>query len=76
MQGEWKENSETAQLSSSVGAIAIVNLVNATVGSKEMKNIVWISCNQGSVEVKSVSAIVFKSVCVENLAAKIPVQDD
>lgn len=69
------ENKRSARLSFFVGAI--VNLVKATLGSKEMdKNLVSISCKKSSEEVKSIGAIFLKSVIVENSLVKILVQDD
>ncbi|XP_067676877.1 T-complex protein 1 subunit beta-like [Haliotis asinina] len=76
--GAEEEKSETARLSSFVGAIAIGDLVKSTLGPKGMDKILQ---GSNSVEVTNDGATILRSIGVDNPAAKVlvdisKVQDD
>ncbi|XP_071113527.1 T-complex protein 1 subunit beta-like [Haliotis cracherodii] len=76
--GAEEEKSETARLSSFVGAIAIGDLVKSTLGPKGMDKILQ---GSNSVEVTNDGATILRAIGVDNPAAKVlvdisKVQDD
>jgi len=77
-----EERSETARLSSFVGAIAIGDLVKSTLGPKGMDKILVASGRQdGHIEVTNDGATILRNIGVDNPAAKIlvnisKIQDD
>ncbi|KAK7072697.1 T-complex protein 1 subunit beta [Halocaridina rubra] len=77
-----EERSETARLSSFVGAIAVGDLVRSTLGPRGMdKILVAMGRNEGSIEVTNDGATILRNIGVDNPAAKILVdisktQDD
>lgn len=67
-----QERSETARLSSFVGAIAIGDLVKSTLGPKGMdKILVSMGRTEGKVEVTNDGATILRNIGVDNPAAKI-----
>lgn len=80
-QGAEEERSETARLSSFVGAVAVGDLVKSTLGPKGMDKILLGGRSGDGVEVTNDGATILKSLGVDNPAAKILVnmsktQDD
>lgn len=80
-QGAEEERSETARLSSFVGAIAVGDLVKSTLGPKGMDKILLGGRSGDGVTVTNDGATILKAVGVDNPAAKILVdvsktQDD
>jgi len=79
--GAEEEKSETARMSSFVGAIAIGDLVKSTLGPKGMDKILQTSSNNETIQVTNDGATILKSIGVDNPAAKVlvdisKVQDD
>ncbi|XP_025098344.1 T-complex protein 1 subunit beta-like isoform X2 [Pomacea canaliculata] len=79
--GAEEEKSETARMSSFVGAIAIGDLVKSTLGPKGMDKILQSSSNNDTVQVTNDGATILKAIGVDNPAAKVlvdisKVQDD
>eukprot|EP00745_Piridium_sociabile_P022328 TRINITY_DN34785_c1_g1_i3.p1 TRINITY_DN34785_c1_g1~~TRINITY_DN34785_c1_g1_i3.p1 ORF type:complete len:148 (+),score=45.88 TRINITY_DN34785_c1_g1_i3:84-527(+) len=79
--GAEEEKSETAPMSSFVGAIAIGDLVKSTLGPKGMDKILQSSSNNETVQVTNDGATILKAIGVDNPAAKVlvdisKVQDD
>lgn len=68
-----EERSESARLSSFVGAIAVGDLVKSTLGPKGMNKILH-SLSTGSVEVTNDGATILKSIQLDNAAAKVSLQ--
>lgn len=67
-----EEKSETARLSSFIGAIAIGDLVKSTLGPKGMDKILLCEGREeGKVEVTNDGATILKSIGVDNPAAKV-----
>eukprot|EP00039_Didymoeca_costata_P018648 m.334367 g.334367 ORF g.334367 m.334367 type:complete len:528 (+) comp17343_c0_seq1:137-1720(+) len=80
-QGAQEEKSETARLSSFVGAIAIGDLVKSTLGPKGMDKILQSFSDPNKVHVTNDGATILKSIGLDNPAAKVlveisKVQDD
>ncbi|XP_064085953.1 T-complex protein 1 subunit beta-like isoform X2 [Macrobrachium nipponense] len=77
-----EERSETARLSSFVGAIAVGDLVRSTLGPRGMdKILVAMGRSEGQIEVTNDGATILRNIGVDNPAAKILVdisktQDD
>ncbi|KAG0726189.1 T-complex protein 1 subunit beta [Chionoecetes opilio] len=77
-----EERSETARLSSFIGAIAVGDLVRSTLGPRGMdKILVSMGRNEGQIEVTNDGATILRNIGVDNPAAKILVdisktQDD
>ncbi|XP_063853813.1 T-complex protein 1 subunit beta-like [Scylla paramamosain] len=77
-----EERSETARLSSFIGAIAVGDLVRSTLGPRGMdKILVAMGRNEGQIEVTNDGATILRNIGVDNPAAKILVdisktQDD
>jgi len=77
-----EERSETARLSSFIGAIALGELVRSTLGPKGMdKILVAMGRSEGQIEVTNDGATILRNIGVDNPAAKILVdisktQDD
>ncbi|KAF2360532.1 T-complex protein 1 beta subunit [Trinorchestia longiramus] len=77
-----EERSETARLSSFVGAIAIGELVRSTLGPRGMDKILYaMGRNEGEIEVTNDGATILRNIGVDNPAAKVLVnisksQDD
>lgn len=79
--GAEEEKSETARLSSFVGAIAIGDLIKSTLGPKGMDKILMSSGRREGVEVTNDGATILRAIGVDNPAAKVlveisKVQDD
>ncbi|KAK3762504.1 hypothetical protein RRG08_017227 [Elysia crispata] len=79
--GAEEEKSETARMSSFVGAIAIGDLVKSTLGPKGMDKILQSSSTNEALKVTNDGATILKSIGVDNPAAKVlvdisMVQDD
>jgi len=79
--GAEDEKSETARLSSFVGAIAIGDLVKSTLGPKGMDKILQSYSDPNKVQVTNDGATILKSIGLDNPAAKVlveisKVQDD
>lgn len=79
--GAEEEKSETARMSSFVGAIAIGDLVKSTLGPKGMDKILQTSSNNETIQVTNDGATILKAIGVDNPAAKVlvdisKVQDD
>lgn len=79
--GAEEEKSETARLSSFVGAIAIGDLVKSTLGPKGMDKILQGMGKNDTIQVTNDGATILKSIGVDNPAAKVlveisKVQDD
>ncbi|BFZ09192.1 hypothetical protein BsWGS_12231 [Bradybaena similaris] len=79
--GAEEEKSETARMSSFVGATAIGDLVKSTLGPKGMDKILQTSSNNETVQVTNDGATILKAIGVDNPAAKVlvdisKVQDD
>ncbi|GFS10319.1 T-complex protein 1 subunit beta [Elysia marginata] len=79
--GAEEEKSETARMSSFVGAIAIGDLVKSTLGPKGMDKILTASGTNEAIKVTNDGATILKSIGVDNPAAKVlvdisMVQDD
>lgn len=67
-----QERSETARLSSFVGAIAIGDLVKSTLGPKGMdKILVSTGRSEGKIEVTNDGATILRNIGVDNPAAKV-----
>lgn len=67
-----EEKSESARLSSFVGAIAIGDLVKSTLGPKGMDKILLCEGREeGKVEVTNDGATILRSIGVDNPAAKV-----
>jgi len=67
-----QERSETARLSSFVGAIAIGDLVKSTLGPKGMdKILVAMGRSEGKIEVTNDGATILRNIGVDNPAAKV-----
>jgi len=67
-----EEKSETARLSSFVGAIAIGDLIKSTLGPKGMdKILISTGRSEGSIQVTNDGATILKNVGVDNPAAKV-----
>lgn len=80
-QGAEEEKSETARLSSFVGAIAIGDLVKSTLGPKGMDKILQSWSDPNKMQVTNDGATILKSIGLDNPAAKVlveisKVQDD
>ncbi|XP_018023575.1 T-complex protein 1 subunit beta [Hyalella azteca] len=77
-----EERSETARLSSFVGAIAIGELVRSTLGPRGMDKILYsVGRSEGEIEVTNDGATILRNIGVDNPAAKVLVnisktQDD
>ncbi|PIK35786.1 t-complex protein 1 subunit beta [Apostichopus japonicus] len=76
-----EERSETARLSSFVGAIAIGDLIKSTLGPKGMDKILQSTDMNAAVQVTNDGATILKSIGIDNPAGKIlvdisRVQDD
>ncbi|MDK2413374.1 TCP-1/cpn60 chaperonin family protein, partial [Aphanizomenon sp. 202] len=77
-----EERSETARLSSFIGAIALGELVRSTLGPRGMdKILVAMGRSEGQIEVTNDGATILRNIGVDNPAAKILVdisktQDD
>lgn len=69
--GAEEERSETARMSSFVGAIAIGDLVKTTLGPKGMDKILVSMQEHGKIEVTNDGATILRSVGVDNPAAKV-----
>lgn len=79
--GAEEERSETARLSSFVGAIAIGDLIKSTLGPKGMDKILQSGNKNETIQVTNDGATILKAIGVDNPAAKIlcemsKVQDD
>ncbi|XP_013416763.1 T-complex protein 1 subunit beta [Lingula anatina] len=79
--GAEEEKSETARMSSFVGAIAIGDLVKTTLGPKGMDKILQSGNKNNTIQVTNDGATILKAIGVDNPAAKIlvdisKVQDD
>lgn len=79
--GAEEEKSESARLSSFVGAIAIGDLIKSTLGPKGMDKILQSFSNPKNVQVTNDGATILKSIGIDNPAAKVlvemsKVQDD
>jgi len=79
--GAEEEKSETARLSSFVGAIAIGDLIRSTLGPKGMDKILQSNDRHAAIQVTNDGATILKSIGVDNPAAKVlvdisKVQDD
>jgi len=67
-----EERSETARLSSFVGAMAVGELVRSTLGPRGMdKILVAMGRNEGSIEVTNDGATILRNIGVDNPAAKV-----
>merc|ERR1739838_1013548 len=67
-----EERSETARLSSFVGAMAVGELVRSTPGPRGMdKILVAMGRNEGSIEVTNDGATILRNIGVDNPAAKV-----
>ena len=67
-----EEKSETARLSSFIGAIAIGELVKSTLGPKGMDKILMCEGrDEGKVSVTNDGATILRSIGVDNPAAKV-----
>jgi len=67
-----EERSETARLSSFVGAIAVGELVRSTLGPRGMdKILVAMGRSEGSIEVTNDGATILRNIGVDNPAAKV-----
>lgn len=80
-QGVEEERSETARLSSFVGAIAIGDLVKSTLGPKGMDKILVSMGQDKSIQVTNDGATILRAIGIDNSAAKVlvdisKVQDD
>ncbi|KAL8593976.1 T-complex protein 1 subunit beta [Nucella lapillus] len=79
--GAEEEKSETARMSSFVGAIAIGDLVKSTLGPKGMDKILQGNLERETIQVTNDGATILKAIGVDNPAAKVlvdisKVQDD